>query len=71
MSDTLHLACVQCKKELWVGQYNSRQAYLYSTDEDRDKFDRFYREHRGHDIRLVNMGGLDTLDLLDDQCEFK
>jgi hypothetical protein len=71
MSDTLHLACVQCRKELWIGQDGIAAAYLYTDEEHRDRFDRFYSDHRGHDIRFVNMDGLDRLDLLGEEHEFK
>lgn len=70
MSDTLHIACVKCRKELWIGQTLIGGAYLYSDTEHRERFKRFYDEHLGHDMRFVNMDGLDQLDLLDDDCEF-
>ncbi len=72
MSDTIHLACVDCRKELWVGQggYEApAKGYLYGTPEARENFRQFYDAHLGHDMRLVNMDGLDKLDLLDDGCD--
>lgn len=64
MSDTIHLACVTCRVELWVGQvgFGSR-AYLYEGEEYRAKFFDFYLEHGRHDVRLTNLEGLDALPL--------
>lgn len=74
MSDTIHLACVTCRKQLWVGQGGYKapaKAYFYETAEARDNFRRFYDAHLGHDIRLVNMDGLESLDLLGDRQDFE
>lgn len=69
MSDTIHLACVTCKRYLWVGQggYSvPTNAYLYESDENRRNFSAFYDRHLGHDVRLVGMDGLDRLEGADD-----
>lgn len=66
MSDTLHLACVDCRKELWVGQARYKapaKAFLYSDADFAAKFAAFWDEHLGHSIRLVNMDGLEALDI--------
>ena len=71
MSDTLHLACVTCKVELWIGQggYSApAKAYLYGTEEAKEAFTAFYDEHMGHDIRLVGMDAL--YKLADEWTEF-
>lgn len=65
MSDTIHLACVTCKRYLWIGQGGyaaPAKAYLYETDQSRKDFSAFYDNHMGHDIRLVGMDGLDRLE---------
>lgn len=64
MSDTIHLACVTCKTYLWVGQGGYRapaKAYLYGTDEAKEKFTEFYDVHMAHDVRLVGMDAMHKL----------
>jgi len=74
MSDTLHLACLTCRVELWIGQggYSApAKAYLYDTDEAKAKFAAFYDAHQprdGHDVRLLHLEGL--YDHGDDWTEF-
>lgn len=61
MSDTLHLACVTCRVQLWIGQggYSApAKAFLYGTDEAKAQFAAFYDGHMGHDVRLTNVEGL-------------
>lgn len=71
MSDTIHLACVTCRVELWVGQggYSApHKMRLYGTDEHREAFAAFYDAHPprdGHDVRLVHLEGLDDLPMPD------
>jgi hypothetical protein len=67
MSDTIHLACLTCRVELWVGQggYTApHRMRLYGDDEHQAAFAAFYDAHPprdGHDIRLVHLEGLYAL----------
>lgn len=80
MSTTFHLACIQCKEFLWIGQNTTQNEagwYLYTAEEKTMKdFHDFMRKHesltvypdateRVHDIRFIN----DQPDL-DDYIDF-
>lgn len=65
MSDTIHLACVTCRVELWVGQGGyppePKGGRLYGNAEAAVAFEAFYQRHAGHDVRLTNLEGLYSL----------
>lgn len=55
MSTTYHIACIQCKEYLWIGQntsHNDAGWNLYTAEEQTmTDFHNFMRKHESHTIR--------------------
>lgn len=64
MSVTYNLACVDCKKFLWVGQRGagSTAPWLYKGREPLKALTSFLNEHQGHALKYVNGAGLEDGD---------
>ncbi len=86
MSMTFEIACIDCRKQLWVGQTTRREGscglFLYGyADENGDMhLARFLKEHQGHELRfycddctdeIQTSGGLLPTHMLDDEEGYK
>ncbi len=51
MSVTYHIACIPCKKYLWIGQRN----YIYTKEpECLESFGEFLYDHQDHELKFVD-----------------
>jgi hypothetical protein len=54
MSDTLSIACKDCKKHLWIGQDSWGGAVIYSrSTKDMDALEEFLYKHEDHELMFT------------------